>query len=113
MFGIWNSPPKMQTEQAITMIAMIAPLDRVNDPPSGPDAPASLSPLALPAEDPTSPAVGPGYNQYCALYPFLFKEEDSPFPGCSGAEVARLENTEATELEDISGVRETTDVGVG
>lgn len=52
----------MQTEQAITMIAMIAPLDRVNDPPSGPDAPASLSPLALPAEDPTSPAVGPSYN---------------------------------------------------
>lgn len=59
----------MQTEQAMTMIAMIAPLDRVNDPPSGPAAPASLSPL--PAVDPTSPADGPSHNQYCVFPPFL------------------------------------------
>ncbi len=36
-----------------------------------------------------------------------------PSPGCCGAEVASEEKTEATELADISGVRDTKLVGEG
>ena len=54
--------PIMQIAEAITISAIIAPLDKVIDPESGPAAPALLSPL--PAVDPTSPADGPNYNQH-------------------------------------------------
>jgi hypothetical protein len=50
--------PIMQIVEATTISAIIAPLDKVIDPASGPAAPALLSPL--PAVDPTSPADGPG-----------------------------------------------------
>lgn len=52
-----NLLPRMQITLATTIIAIIAPLDRVIEPPSCPDAPAALSPA--PALDPASPAVGP------------------------------------------------------
>jgi hypothetical protein len=55
-----HSLPKRQTETAQTIIAMIAPLDSSIDPELGPDAPASVSPVLVPADDPTSPADGPG-----------------------------------------------------
>jgi len=61
LIRILDSPPKTQTETAITIIAIIAPLERVIDPESGPAAPAFESPELLPADDPTSPAEGPGY----------------------------------------------------
>jgi len=50
----------MQIDTAQTIIAIIAPLDSVIDPESGPDAPASESPALDPADEPTSPAEGPG-----------------------------------------------------
>lgn len=49
--------PTMQIVAAITMSAIIAPLDRLIDPELLPAAPALLSPA--PAEDPASPADGP------------------------------------------------------
>jgi len=60
--GTLGSPPKIQIETAITIIAIIAPLERVIDPESGPAAPALLSPALLPAAEPTSPAEGPDYT---------------------------------------------------
>lgn len=52
-----NLLPRIQMTDATTMIAIIAPLDRVIDPLSCPAAPAALSPA--PALDPASPAEGP------------------------------------------------------
>jgi hypothetical protein len=72
-------------------MAIIPPLDISKDPGEFPDAPASESAAALPAEEATSPANG-------------------PLPGCNGAEVAMAEKYEATELEAIAGVRETNEV---
>ncbi len=72
-------------------MAIIPPFDMVIDPESVPDAPASLSPEAEPAEEPASPA-------------------DGPLPGWTGADVASDEKYEATELDDICGVKETCEV---
>lgn len=69
------------------MIAIIPPFDIWIDPESGPEAPASLSPALEPADEPASPAEG-------------------PLPGWIGADVASEEKYEATELEDIAGLRE-------
>jgi hypothetical protein len=55
-----NSPPNIQTDTAQTIIAIIAPLDSVMPPEELPDAPASESPVPVPADDPTSPGAGPG-----------------------------------------------------
>lgn len=57
-----HSPPKRQIDAAQTIIAIIAPLDSVKDPESGPAAPASESPALLPADDPTSPGDGPEHR---------------------------------------------------
>lgn len=54
-----HSPPKIQTDTAQTIIAIIAPLESVMDPESVPAAPASESLTLDPADDPTSPADGP------------------------------------------------------
>lgn len=72
--------PTIQTVEAITINAMMAPLDNVIDPESLPAAPASLSPL--PAEEPASPAVGP--VQVLALLPTedYLTGVKSPLPGC-------------------------------
>jgi len=55
-----HSPPKMQTDTAQTIIAIIAPLDSSIDPEELPAAPASESPAMLPEDEPTSPGAGPG-----------------------------------------------------
>jgi hypothetical protein len=56
-----HSPPKIQTDTAQTIIAIIAPLDNSMDPEELPAAPASESPALDPADDPTSPGAGPGH----------------------------------------------------
>jgi len=78
----------MQTQTSTTIRAIIPPFDKVIEPESVPEAPASESPAALPADDPTSPA-------------------DGPLPGCWGDAVASAEKKEETELADISGVSDT------
>jgi hypothetical protein len=81
----------MQTQTSTTIRAIIPPFDKVIEPESVPEAPASESPAALPADDPTSPA----------------EDLDSPLPGCWGDAVASAEKKEETELADISGVTDT------
>ena len=79
--------PSITTQTTTMMIAIIPPFDMVMDPESGPEAPASLSPVLEPADDPASPAEG-------------------PLPGWIGADVASEEKYEATELEDMAGVKD-------
>lgn len=62
-----HSPPKIQTDTAQTIIAIIAPFDSVMPPEELPAAPASESPPPVPADDPTSPGAGPG--QLLAIWP--------------------------------------------
>jgi hypothetical protein len=78
--------PKMMTLDTTTIMAIIVPRFNVMLSLSDPAAPASLSP-ALPS---FALEASPG---------------SAPFPGCCGAEVARLENTDATEADDMAGVR--------
>jgi hypothetical protein len=91
----------MQTQTSTTIRAIIPPFDKVIEPESVPEAPASESPAALPADDPTSPAEGPVLNKHLLCY--FYRDLDSPLPGCWGDAVASAEKKEETELADISG----------
>jgi len=77
-----------------TAITIMPSFDKVIEPESLPDAPASLSVEELPPELPASPAVG-------------------PLPGCSGLAVASDEKTEATEAADIDAIAAGLNVVVG
>lgn len=92
------------------MIAIIPALEIAIEPWSVPAAPAAESPL--PGEDPASPAAGPVLN-VSFLTRIALQGRELPSPGCCGAEVASEEKTDATELADISGVRDTELVGEG
>lgn len=87
-FPLVYSLPIITTATITTIIAINAPFDMLNDPVSVPDAPAFESALLPWFEEFASPA-------------------EPPFPGCCGAEVAREEKTEATEADDIAGVKDT------
>lgn len=78
--------PKRHTPITAIIMAIIAPFDNCTLPLEVPDAPASLSAPLLPTELAASPADG--------------------FPGADGSEVARAEKNDATELEDMAGVRD-------
>jgi hypothetical protein len=95
----------MQTQTSTTIRAIIPPFDKLRDPESVPEAPASESTAPLPADDPTSPADGPVLNKrlLCCFY----RDLNSPLPGCWGDAVASAEKKEETELADISGVSDT------
>ena len=95
----------MQTQTSTTIRAISPPFDNVIEPESVPEAPASESPAALPADDPTSPADGPVLNKHLLCY--FYRDLDSPLPGCWGDAVASAEKKEETELADISGVTDT------
>jgi len=84
--------PINTTEPTTTEIMIMAPVDKVIDSVSVPDAPAALSPpesLELPT---------PGA---------------SPVPGCCGLALARAEKKLATEAEDMAGVKDVNVVGDG
>jgi len=76
------------------IIAIIPPLDRFSEPVSVPEAPASES------------APLPWFEEFAS-------PAEPPLPGCCGAEVANDENTEATDADDIAGVKDTDVVVVG
>jgi len=78
--------PTIITPTTTTDMAIIAPVDKVMDSLSDPDAPASVSPPA------SFGFPSPGA---------------SPLPGCCGLALARAAKKLATEADDIAGVKDT------